>query len=721
MRRINRIAKSYYKAFRVLLKNKDKLTKQSSVKEITTQQAKNFVLTFGGDTNFRDFDDFSHKDFDFLLRDNDYFIVNLEPSFGDKFDRHLRAGRTECLQPFVESLKGLGVTAVSLANESSTTITPEALQITKSYLEQAGVVCLGAGVNKQDASSPLKIKLQGTTSCQNLYILTGLWVSKRDRETTKAVFAAKEAAGVYSLNVEKTVKKVTSLRKEDPEALIIVFPHWQGFEGKKVPSKVKNICNKFITAGANYVIGHGTHYLDYFDVVGDGAIFGSIGDFLRNCSFSSKKRNVLPFSGVVRLEICEKDNGWAIKQKLYPISTGQSKPGNVDYTDAKIVQAHLASAIQAGIKQDGLGYYFSGEAHKDSTPETSEIVPNKLVKAIQQGLQQNVYSSDERYSIYDLLMTEFKKYGYECTMVDKLMTVEINDKQVAFIKTVSSKTSAVASRVLKDKNCARQVFQRAGVNIAKGKLFDSSDFYNAVSYAMTFPACVVKPVNGRKGRAVSVDIRNGVEFYTAWNAASTFSKRGILVEECFDGGMEGRFLVVNGKCIAVYAKVPPAIIGNGNNTIEELIAHKNKLRSSNPHLQRSPIQLSEYRIQFLRKQGYDLDSVPAQGTAVYIDLNSNVSAGGDSFDFTDAVHPSYKTVAELASSSVPGLDIAGVDIIATDFTQKATETNYIVIEANTEPALGGHHYPVYGTPRNAANEIVKYILQSEGIALKSNL
>ena len=69
-----------------------------------------------------------------------------------------------------------------------------------------------------------------------------------------------------------------------------------------------------------------------------------------------------------------------------------------------------------------------------------------------------------------------------------------------------------------------------------------------------------------------------------------------------------------------------------------------------------------------------------------------------------------RRAAERAAGAVPGLDVIGVDILSFGFSQEATKENYIVIEANTRPGLGGHLYPVYGTPRNVARAIVEYTI-----------
>ncbi len=98
-----------------------------------------------------------------------------------------------------------------------------------------------------------------------------------------------------------------------------------------------------------------------------------------------------------------------------------------------------------------------------------------------------------------------------------------------------------------------------------------------------------------------------------------------------------------------------------------------------------------------------------------IDWKSGISSGGDNLDITDQVHPDYKKLAERVATIVAGLYIVGVDILTKDFFQNAGKHNHIVVEANTRPGITGHHFPVYGQPRNLARQIAIYTLRKMGI------
>jgi D-alanine-D-alanine ligase-like ATP-grasp enzyme len=110
----------------------------------------------------------------------------------------------------------------------------------------------------------------------------------------------------------------------------------------------------------------------------------------------------------------------------------------------------------------------------------------------------------------------------------------------------------------------------------------------------------------------------------------------------------------------------------------------------------------------LRAQGFNLDSVPQGGQRVIFDLKAGISTGGEPQDITEQVHPTMKAVAEEVAVVIPGLDVLGVDIIATNHSAPVDQSGYVIIEANTRPDIGMHLFPAYGTPIN----VCRYIAES---------
>ncbi|EEG77523.1 Putative protein of poly-gamma-glutamate biosynthesis (capsule formation)-like protein [Dethiobacter alkaliphilus AHT 1] len=224
----------------------------------------------------------------------------------------------------LEVLKQLDVTAVSLANNHTMDFGPEVLDKTIKELSKAKIKWFGAGNNRKEAEKPFELELKGDKSTKKVYVFTGMRASKRYREDYD-FFARKDSPGVNSLRPSKTAEKITALRSKEPDAVIIVCPHWQGFDYKPVSPKIEEICQTFIDAGADFVFAHGTHTVEYIKKSEKGIIAHSIGNFVFNSPGRYSKLNALPYSFIVKLEFAEREHGWQVEPRFYPIVTDNKK------------------------------------------------------------------------------------------------------------------------------------------------------------------------------------------------------------------------------------------------------------------------------------------------------------------------------------------------------------------------------------------------------------
>lgn len=317
-----------------------------------------------------------------------------------------------------------------------------------------------------------------------------------------------------------------------------------------------------------------------------------------------------------------------------------------------------------------------------------------------------------------LMALELKRRGAEVTwLARRFFVAEIDGVRLGYRGAATHATGRFATHVASRKDLARQVLAAAGLEVAEGRAFGPEGYEAAADYATQLGDVVVKPVDGNKGRGVTVGVRERDAFARAWRLAAGRSSVGVLVERRFSG-IELRCLVVGDRCVAVLRRLPPYVVGNGRDTIEQLIAAKNRLRLQNPSLVKCDITMDPHRHDELRRQGYDLTSVLPEGHRVVLDHKGGISTGGESVDLTDDVHPSVKDVAVRATRAVPGLDVAGVDIITVDPQQPATAGSYVVCEINHDPGIDIHHFPVHGTPRDVAGAIVDHHLSQLGIAAR---
>jgi glutamate--cysteine ligase len=121
-----------------------------------------------------------------------------------------------------------------------------------------------------------------------------------------------------------------------------------------------------------------------------------------------------------------------------------------------------------------------------------------------------------------------------------------------------------------------------------------------------------------------------------------------------------------------------------------------------------PLSLDEVALEELNSQQLKVESIPAQGKSVYIRKTANISTGGDSIDYTDQVHDSYKKIAELSARTLSA-HITGVDILIEEAALPQNKHNYVVLELNANPALAIHTHPDQGQSHQVESAVLDFL------------
>ncbi|MDQ3232935.1 MAG: cyanophycin synthetase, partial [Pseudobdellovibrionaceae bacterium] len=272
-------------------------------------------------------------------------------------------------------------------------------------------------------------------------------------------------------------------------------------------------------------------------------------------------------------------------------------------------------------------------------------------------------------------------------------------------------TRAIAVDIACDKALTKQFLRDAHIPVPAGAVVRS--LHEALQTLRDFsPPLVVKPLDGRQGKGVSLNVMTPEDMVKAFVHASEYGSSSIVIEEMLQGH-DYRVLVVNGKMVAASQRVPPRVMGDGLHTISELVAieNQNPLRGEGHEKPLTQIICDGIALDCLKRQGYDLYSVPAEGTVVWMRESHNLSTGGTARDVTDLVHPQTKRVCERAAEAI-GLDICGIDLIATDIALPLTRQNGI-IELNAAPGIRMHLYPSEGQPRDVGKAIVDMLFPDD--------
>jgi cyanophycin synthetase len=268
-------------------------------------------------------------------------------------------------------------------------------------------------------------------------------------------------------------------------------------------------------------------------------------------------------------------------------------------------------------------------------------------------------------------------------------------------------TSAIAESIAQDKELTKKLLAAAGVPVPEGRVVRTADEAWKAMRELASPV-VVKPQDGNQGKGVTVNIVSRDHLEVAFGAASEFSSN-VMVER-FIPGHDHRLLVVGDRLIAAARRDPPHVVGDGVQTIRQLVEEINRdpRRGDGHATSLTKIRLDEIAHARMRVQGYDADSVPPRGARVVLRNNANLSTGGSATDVTDDVHPDLAARAVEAAQMV-GLEIAGVDVVCQSVQQTLEEQGGAIVEVNAAPGLRMHISPSFGKGRDVGEAIVRLL------------
>ena len=334
----------------------------------------------------------------------------------------------------------------------------------------------------------------------------------------------------------------------------------------------------------------------------------------------------------------------------------------------------------------------------------------------QQRLETSAQVLVEGYESLELstqiMIREAQKRGIRIEVLDEKDNILMlsKGKAVEYIKqaTKTSKDTYITPHILENKQVTKKLLQREGFQVPLGKSYTTLGSAIEDYPLYQHKKIVVKPKSTNYGVGITF-VRKGEKalYHTALEYAFSYGD-SVLVEDFFPG-KEYRFLVVNGKVIAISYREPAHVIGDGMHSIKQLVHIKN----TDPKFYRSPktqLQLGKKEKCTLKEQKLEISTIPKEGEKVYLRHNSNVSTGGDAIDFTEKIHPDYKKIA-VAATQAMGMKICGVDIMLTSYKEVPHPNNHVLIELNYNPVLFIHAFPNQGKNRNVAGPILDLLFE----------
>lgn len=250
---------------------------------------KETTITFTGDIGFDKYMDKKWEDKDFLdetvldfLRDTDHLCVNVEGPLCPPIKNISETGAESLLHTMnpeaVAFLDDIGADIWNICNNHIMDAKEEGIKVTLNLCKEHNALPLGAGMNIDEASKPLIIDEAGGIG------LIGVGYQRACRK------ADESTPGCFSWSDLELIKEKITQIKEKCRWCIVVSHAGEEFTSLPTPY-TRDRYLKFLEMGADIVIGHHPHVPMNYELVGDKAIFYSLGNFVFDTDYQRSQFN----------------------------------------------------------------------------------------------------------------------------------------------------------------------------------------------------------------------------------------------------------------------------------------------------------------------------------------------------------------------------------------------------------------------------------------------
>lgn len=238
-----------------------------------------------------------------LLHTADFVIANLEtpilnnappPYYGD-LKQYYHRDFAHLLFPLLQQLN---VKAVTLANNHILDYGPASLLRTLEDLHANGFPYIGAGRDTAEAKKVLFIDFTKDHRTLLKVALVSAFEYRKKYDEVYEFYADTNKPGVNKLTRRTLANQIRTLKQSDPERFVIFYPHW-GIDYQWITSQQKRSAAAIIEAGADLIIGHGSHFSQDIEYINSIPIVYGLGNFIFLTPGRFQKSSEIPSMGLV--------------------------------------------------------------------------------------------------------------------------------------------------------------------------------------------------------------------------------------------------------------------------------------------------------------------------------------------------------------------------------------------------------------------------------------
>lgn len=279
---------------------------------------------------------------------------------------------------------------------------------------------------------------------------------------------------------------------------------------------------------------------------------------------------------------------------------------------------------------------------------------------------------------------------------------------------IGSNTTCVGVDISCDKLLTKELLSIQNIPVARGSKVNNVIDLLQEAENIGYPV-VLKPQYGNKGKGVILNIKNEKELLNAYS--NLIKKYKDIMIEKYHKGRDYRVCMVNYEVVAVSLRIPPFVLGNGKDTIKQLIdeLNSNPERGNDHENNLTKIKIDNEVINYIKEQGASLNKVLEKNKKIILRKNANISTGGEAIDCTDIICEENIKLCIRAAKALK-LDICGIDICTDDISKPIIDNediNGIIMEINAAPGLRMHLNPSKGKPRDIGKHIVNMLYNNK--------
>ncbi|MEH7010753.1 CapA family protein [Neobacillus niacini] len=286
--------------------------------EVSDDPTKELSIFFGGDTLLGDAAQkilnrngyvYPFKYLDQIYKSADVRTLNLETPIS-QIAKKIEAEKDYIynMPPLVlDVFKQKAFNIFFLANNHSTDYGHDGLLETIMYLKKNSMIPLGAGRNKKEARKALIIR-KGNIK---VAILNYMSFRKRYQEKFQH-FASNVHSGIAALSKKAVYNDIKALRKIGINTIVVSI-HW-GKNYEPVSEEQLLQAKMIVKAGADIIVGHGSHQYQTISMLDGVPVFFSVGNFI----FNTPGRSPLTYGFPITLHFNESG---LTRTEIWPIHT----------------------------------------------------------------------------------------------------------------------------------------------------------------------------------------------------------------------------------------------------------------------------------------------------------------------------------------------------------------------------------------------------------------